>query len=117
MAEHKGEIIGFINGCATDCSVICDEMFEDTGFHKKDGLYQSIFGLDVMPTYRNQGLATRLMKHMIEDAKSRGRRGLILTCKDKLIGYYAGFGYENKGISQSQHGGAIWYDMILEFES
>ena len=26
------------------------------------------------------------------------------------------FGYKNKGISKSVHGGAVWYDMILEFK-
>ena len=43
------------------------------------------------------------------------RRGLILTCKDRLIGFYEGFGYKSLGVSQSVHGGAVWYDMILEF--
>ena len=27
----------------------------------------------------------------------------------------ASFGYVNQGISQSTHGGAVWYDMVLEF--
>ena len=49
--------------------------------------------------------------------KHKGRRGCILTCKDTLIHYYEKFGYVNKGISESVHGGAIWYDMILEFEN
>ena len=55
------------------------------------------------------------MDHMIEDAKNKGRKGLILTCKDRLIHYYAKFGYKNMGVSESVHGGAVWYDMILEF--
>ena len=55
------------------------------------------------------------MEHMIGDARNRGRRGLILTCKEKLIHYYESFGYVNQGISQSTHGGAVWYDMVLEF--
>ena len=38
--------------------------------------------------YRHRGVASRLMKAMIERARSQGRRGLILTCKDRLIGYY-----------------------------
>ncbi|MDD4297169.1 MAG: GNAT family N-acetyltransferase, partial [Ruminiclostridium sp.] len=43
------------------------------------------------------------------------RKGLILTCKEHMIDYYSKFGFKNKGISNSQHGGAVWYDMILEF--
>lgn len=115
VAEEDGKIIGFINGCATDDRVICDEMFADSGYHKPDGAYQSIFGLDVLPDYRNQGIAAGLMNYMIGDAREKGRKGLILTCKDRLIHYYEKFGYRNMGISASTHGGAVWYDMILEF--
>lgn len=116
VAERAdGEIIGFINGCATDEKTIRDEMFEDASLHQKDGAYQSIFGLDVILECRKQGIAAALMRHMIEDARQKGRKGLILTCKDQLISYYSKFGYENMGVSQSVHGGAVWYDMILEF--
>ncbi len=73
------------------------------------------FGLDVIPEYQHQGLASRLMEHLIADAQEKGREGLILTCKDRLIGFYERFGYKNLGLSQSVHGGAVWYDMILEF--
>lgn len=115
VAEKDGEIIGFINGCATDERTIRDEMFEDAACHKADGAYQSIFGLDVAPGCRHQGLASQLMRYLIEDARKRGRKGLILTCKDRLIGFYEGFGYRSLGVSESVHGGAVWYDMILEF--
>lgn len=116
VAEKDGKIIGFINGAVTDERTIRDEMFEDAGLHKPDGAYQSIFGLDVMPEYRKQGLGAALMMHLIEDARKKGRKGLILTCKDKLIHYYQTFGYVSEGVSASVHGGAVWYDMVLEFE-
>lgn len=116
VAVCEGDIIGFINGCATDERTIRDEMFENSSLHKKDGIYQSIFGLDVLSGYRRQGISAMLMEHLIEDAKRKGRKGLILTCKDRLIHYYAKFGYRNLGVSASVHGGAVWYDMLLEFE-
>lgn len=115
VAEADGEIIGFINGCVTDEAVIRDEMFEDSGRHNPDGAYQSVFGLDVLPPYRRQGVAAGLMEHLIADARARGRKGLILTCKDRLIHYYETFGYVNGGVSASVHGGAVWYDMTLTF--
>lgn len=114
VAEKDGEIIGFINGCVTDERTIRDEMFEDAGLHNPNGAYQSIFGLDVLPEYQHHGLASRLMRHLIADAREKGRKGLILTCKDRLIGFYETFGYRSLGISASVHGGAVWYDMILE---
>lgn len=116
VAVHNDKIIGFINGCATDERTIRDEMFEDSSLHNPNGCYQSIFGLDVIEDYRFQGIAAELMNHLIENARSKGRKGLILTCKDRLIHYYAKFGYKNLGVSASVHGGAVWYDMLLEFE-
>lgn len=115
VAEHGGRIIGFINGAVTDERTIADEMFEDISLHNPYGAYQSIFGLDVVEEYRHRGVASRLMESMIAQAGKQGRKGLILTCKDRLIGYYERFGYVNMGLSQSVHGGAVWYDMILEF--
>ena len=116
LAVHDGQIIGFINGCVTNETTIRDEMYEDSSLHDPEGAYQSIFGLDVLPEYRNCGIAALLMEHMIGDARAKGRKGLILTCKDRLIHYYEKFGYKNMGVSASVHGGAVWYDMLLEFE-
>ena len=109
-------MIGFVNGMVTDEPDLRDEMYEDSSLHDPKGAYQSIFGLDVLPEYQRQGIAAKLMEQMIRDAKERGRKGLILTCKDRLIHYYEKFGYKNKGVSQSVHGGVVWYDMLLEFE-
>lgn len=116
VAEGKdGSIIGFINGAATDKKTISDDMFEDADLHKKDGMYQSIFGLDVLPEFQKHGIGAALMKRLLEDARGKGRKGMILTCKERLIPYYSKFGYQSMGISESVHGGAVWYDMIMEF--
>ena len=113
--DENGRIIGFINGCVTDERTIRDEMFEDSGLHHTAGLYQSVFGLDVIPEFRRQGVAADLMNRLMQEAKARGKKGMILTCKDRLIHYYEKFGYRNLGLSASVHGGAVWYDMLLEF--
>ncbi|XWX62472.1 GNAT family N-acetyltransferase [Desulfitobacterium sp. AusDCA] len=65
--------------------------------------------------YRNQGIAAQLMNCLIEVSRLASRKGVILTCKEKLIHYYSKFGFENKGVSKSKHGGSEWYDMILKF--
>ena len=103
--EKDGQIVGFINGAVTDERTIRDEMFEDASLHNPSGCYQSIFGLEVAPEWQHQGIAGELMNHMIQDARRRGRRGLILTCKERLIGFYERFGYRNLGVSSSVHGG------------
>ena len=115
VAEKDGQMVGFINGCVTDERTIRDEMYEDSSLHRPDGRYQSVFGLDVIPQERRKGIAELLMRTLIEDARKRGRAGMILTCKDRLIHYYEKFGYVNQGLSESVHGNAVWYDMLLEF--
>lgn len=110
-----GTIIGFINGCVTDEETICDEMFENAGAHNPRGAYQSVFGLDVIKEWRGRGVGAALMTRFIEEAENMGRKGMILTCKERLISYYEKFGYRNRGISRSVHGGAVWYDMQLDF--
>ncbi len=115
IAFEDGKPIGFINGCITNSFFISDEMFEDVNYHNPNGSYQAIFGLDVIPEKRRCGIAAMLMDKMIENSKKSGRTGLILTCKKELIHYYEKFGYKNLGVSKSVHGGAVWYDMILDF--
>ncbi len=115
VAECEGKLIGFINGCCTDDATISDVLFESASHHKPNGAYQAIFGLDVIPDYRRQGIAAQLMNHMIAAAQAKGCKGVILTCKKQLIPYYSKFGYVNQGVSHSVHGGATWYDMTLPF--
>jgi ribosomal protein S18 acetylase RimI-like enzyme len=115
VAEADGILIGFINGCVTNSSVIYDELFHNTGHHIPDGNNLTVFGLDVIPQYRRQGVAAQLMNHFIQIAKNTGRRSVILTCKNRLVHYYESFGYVNNGISGSTHGGSQWFDMTLAF--
>ncbi len=115
LLEDGGKIIGFINGMVTDEPFIRDEMFKDASLHNKNGMWQTIFGVNTIPEYRRKGYAAMLMEKVISDAKAQGRKGCVLTCKDKLIHYYEKFGYVNEGISSSVHGGAVWYDMRLTF--
>ena len=111
----KGQIIGFINGCVTDQPILFDELYHDASLHQPKGDYQTVFGLDVIPEFRKQGVAHCLMNYLIAHAQHRGKTGIILTCKDHLIAYYESFGYVHQGVSASTHGGATWNDMLLTF--
>lgn len=113
IAEANGIIIGFINGCVTNSAVIYDELFYNTKHHIPNGQNLSVFGLDVLPEYRRQGIAAHLMNSFIHLAKQTGKSSVILTCKAGLVHYYESFGYINNGLSASSHGGAKWYDMTL----
>ena len=65
-------------------------------------------------TRRIAGQVTAI-ERAIADARAQGRRGLVLTCKDRLVHYYAKFGFVSEGVSSSTHGGVVWYQMRLTF--
>ena len=99
----------------TDCDKLTDEMFADASLHNEYGAWQMIFGVNTVPEYRRRGCAAALLKCAIATAAAQNRRGLVLTCKDELVHYYAKFGFVDEGISDSTHGGAVWHDMRLTF--
>ena len=115
LLEEEGTLIGFVNGMVSDEPTIRDEMFEDASLHIETVAWQMIFGVNTLPAYRRRGCAAQLLERAIADARAQGRRGCVLTCKDKLVHYYAKFGFRNEGVSASVHGGAVWYDMRLTF--
>jgi len=116
LLEKDTQLIGFIDGPVTDESKLRDEMFNTPSFHKEDGAWQMVFGLNVLPEYRRRGFAAQLMEQLIAQAKAEGRTGVVLTCKEALRPYYAKFGFKEEGLSESEHGGAVWYDMRLQFD-
>lgn len=107
------KLISFVDGFCTNDPDLTDEMYANADMHNESGKWQMIFGVNTLPEYRNHGYAGELIKKAIEDAKSHGRDGLVLTCKEKLIAYYSKFGFVNEGISESVHGNVTWYQMRL----
>lgn len=109
------KLISFVDGFVTDKETLTDEMFHDASLHNPDGAWQMIFGVNTLPDYRNHGYAGELIKAAIADAKRQNRKGLVLTCKEEKLHYYAKFGFKNEGLSGSDHGGATWYQMRITF--
>ena len=112
---EDGELAAFVDGFCTDEKDLTDEMYADASLHKETGAWQMIFGVNTHPRCRRRGYAEMLLRRAIEDARAQGRKGLVLTCKDKLVHYYAKFGFVNEGVSGSTHGGVVWYQMRLTF--
>lgn len=111
-----GEIlVGFLDGMVSDSPELTDEMFADASLHDPRGAWQMIFGLNTIPEYRNRGCAGQLIRQCIHDAEIEGRRGVVLTCLEEKIPYYEKFGFRNEGVSESVHGGAVWYRMRIIF--
>ena len=113
LLYEEQKLIAFVDGFVTDEPDLTDEMYENAALHDENGAWQMIFGVNTLPAYRRNGYAGKLLKRAIADAKEQGRRGVVLTCKEKLLHYYAKFGFEKEGISQSVHGNVVWYQMRL----
>lgn len=115
VAETDGKVVGQINGCVTGSPSLPDALYHNTSLHQKDGAWQTVFGIAVLPEYQHQGIARALMGHFKKEVQARGKQGIVLTCKKEKIGFYESLGFEWKGISDSSHGGAEWNDMVLCF--
>ena len=111
-----GRLISFVDGFVTDEPDLTDEMYENAAMHNENGAWQMLFGVNTLPAYRRRGYAGTLLRRAIDDARAQGRLGLVLTCKERLIPYYAKFGFLDEGISEkSTHGNVRWHQMRLSF--
>ena len=110
------KLVSFVDGFVTDQKDLTDEMYEKAEMHDENGKWQMIFGVNTIPSCRKKGYAGMLIERAIADAREQGRIGLVLTCKDRLVHYYAKFGFVDEGLSeQSTHGNAVWHQMRLTF--
>ena len=109
------KLVSFVDGMVTDQPDLTDEMYADASLHNEAGAWQMIFGVNTLPECRRRGYAEQLLRYAIADAKAQGRKGLVLTCKDRLVHYYAKLGFVSEGVSDSTHGGVVWYQMRLTF--
>lgn len=109
------ELLSFVNGMVTDEPDLRDAMYEDAALHTPHGRWQMIFGVNTHPDHRRKGLAETVLRRVIADAKEQGREGLVLTCKDGLVHYYARLGFVDEGMSDSAHGGVAWHQMRYVF--
>ena len=112
---EEGELAAFVDGLCTDKADLTDEMYANASLHSETGAWQMIFGVNTVPRRRRRGYAEMLLRRAIADARAQGRKGLVLTCKDGLVHYYAKFGFVSEGVSGSTHGGVVWYQMRLTF--
>ena len=115
LQSEGGELVAFVDGFCTDLPDLTDEMYADASMHNEAGAWQMIFGVNTIPRCRRRGYAGLLLQRAIADARARNRKGLVLTCKDRLVHYYAKLGFVNEGISASVHGNVTWYQMRLTF--
>lgn len=109
------KLIAFVDGLATDENTLTDYMYAHPEMNNESGKWQMVFGVNTLPEYRRKGFASELMRRAIQDSRGQGRLGVVLTCKAELVHWYEKLGFVNEGVSESVHGGAVWYQMRLVF--
>lgn len=112
--RETGKIAGFLNGLSTDEEVFRDDFFTGTSLYVPEGENIMLLGLDVLPQYRRQGLASEIMRRYVETEKAKGRKKLILTCLESKVAMYQKMGYKDLGMAQSSWGGEKWHEMCME---
>lgn len=116
VAENRenGEIAGFLNGLSTDEERFRDEFFRNAELYNPNGANVMLLGLDVLPEYRRQGLATYIMETYLAAEKEKGRKKVLLTCLDSKVVMYKKMGYKDLGTADSTWGGETWHEMCCE---
>ena len=116
LLYDKQKLIAFVDGFVTDEQNLTDEMYEKASLHNENGAWQMIFGVNTLPEYRRNGYAGRLLRCAIDSARKQGRKGAVLTCKQRLVDYYAKFCFVDEGVTdRSVHGGVVWHQMRITF--
>ena len=108
LLYKEDQLISFVDGFCTNEENLTDLMYEDASLHDEKGIWQMIFGVNTMPSYRRKGIASRMLEE-------EGREGLVLTCKKEKIPLYSRLGFSLEGLSESVHGNVEWYQMRLRF--
>ena len=114
VGELEGEVVGHVMGPVIDQLYIQDDMYADTGCHSGRNPCQSVFSLSVIPPLRRRGIGGQLLHAMITLARKEERLAVTLTCLAEKVPYYESFGFQKRGKSDSVHGGATWYNMVLD---
>lgn len=111
------KLAGFVDGMVTNQADLTDELYAQAALHDESGAWQMIFGVNTLPGLPAAGHCGDAAAPRHCGRPAQGRRGLVLTCKEHLLHYYAKLGFVNEGVSGSVHGGAVWYQMRLTFEN
>ncbi|WP_228064046.1 GNAT family N-acetyltransferase [Streptococcus acidominimus] len=113
VMEDEGVIVGYLLALPTEHARVTDDLFERSKPRPSGSSlpYLAILSLSVAEAYKRQGVGTLLLAAIKELVVQGAYQGISLTCKDYLLTYYSMYQFEDLGISESQFGGKIWYDM------
>ncbi len=109
-----GEVLGYVVGPVVNARYIHDDLFKKSRANPPHGGFCAILSLAVAPECRGMGIAGQLLQQLINQSRNACREGITLTCLENLIPFYEKHGFKNEGISDSQHAGETWYNLVIE---
>ncbi|HJO95953.1 MAG TPA: GNAT family N-acetyltransferase [Victivallales bacterium] len=116
VLEVDDAIAGFINCGATDKIELSDEDFKELIGHDPNGKHIVIMSVVVHPDYQGKGYAGMLMNHFINKMIKLDKTSIYLICQTRLIKMYEKYGFEYIVVSNSDHGGLSWHEMVLKLK-
>ena len=108
--------VGYVVGPVIPERYLYDDLFEKTVKNPTVGGYQTILSLVVDPQFQKFGIATKLLTELEDISRNKKRDGITLTCLKSLVPFYEKNGYKLEGVSDSQHAGETWYNMVLDLK-
>lgn len=111
-----GEIAGYLNGLAADSEELTDDFFTHPELHNPEGQTVMVLSIGVLPPFRRQGLAGKMMAEYQKRAREKGRKMLVLTCLEEKVDMYQKMGFQDQGMSGSCWGGEKWHQMNWKTE-
>ncbi|MCD2256350.1 GNAT family N-acetyltransferase [Agrilactobacillus fermenti] len=112
--NEKDQPLGYVVGPVIAARYLTDTLFSAIQPNPKIGGYIGVLSLAVAPDYQRQGIGSQLLTALAKLGQQQQRRGVTLTCLQRLIPFYEQNGYRNEGISMSQHAGETWYNLVLD---
>lgn len=109
--KKTGRLAGFLNGLSTNEESFRDEFFTNAQLYNPEGKTTMLLGLDVLPKYRNRGLARELVARYLRSEWEKGRQKVLLTCLRSKVEMYEKMGFVDLGIADSAWGGEEWHEM------
>ena len=102
-------LIGFINATLSSEATLSHDSMST---HSPEGTTVCIHSVCVTPSFRNRGVATKLLLNYISRLeKEQTAERILLICHEELQGLYARVGFELVGKSPVTHGSRDWYEM------
>ncbi|MDO5713945.1 MAG: GNAT family N-acetyltransferase [Tissierellia bacterium] len=100
VAEENDKILGFISCRPCNGEIIQDEFFSTNKIPESTTL--AILNLAISTEWREKGIGTRLLEHILTLADTRGYSKVIVSCKKELIPYFSKHGFTPNGMSHSR---------------